>query len=93
MYSVVWTEEALANLEAVRAYLAQFNPQAARRVAADLLATAQGLIAFPHRGRAVAGGELREVVTSLPYVIRYRIDGRKVVILRIRHSARRPTLP
>ncbi len=93
MYSVVWTEQALANLEAIRAYLAQFNPQAASRVAVDLLATAEGLVAFPHRGRAVPGTGLREVVTAYPYVMRYRVDGRRVVILRIRHSARRPTVP
>jgi plasmid stabilization system protein ParE len=36
---------------------------------------------------------MREVMTASPYIIRYRIDGGKVVILRVRHAARRPTAP
>jgi plasmid stabilization system protein ParE len=31
---VVWTEPALAHLAAIRAYIEQFNPRAAREVAA-----------------------------------------------------------
>jgi plasmid stabilization system protein ParE len=33
---------------------------------------------------------MREVVTRFPYVIRYRIVGEDVIILRVRHTARRP---
>ncbi len=36
---------------------------------------------------------MREQVTAYPYIIRYRIDGDKVYILRVRHGARRPTKP
>ncbi len=34
---------------------------------------------------------MREVMTSYPYIIRYRIVGDEIVILRVRHMARRPT--
>ena len=36
---------------------------------------------------------MRELATCYPYVIRYRVDGKTVVILRIRHTSRRPTTP
>lgn len=36
---------------------------------------------------------MREAMTSYPYIIRYRINGDEVVILRIRHGAQRPTNP
>jgi plasmid stabilization system protein ParE len=34
---------------------------------------------------------MREVMSSYPYIIRYRTAGDEVVILRVRHMARRPT--
>jgi plasmid stabilization system protein ParE len=43
------------------------------------------LQAFPERGRPVAGG-LRELPTVPPYIIRYRVAGDAVLILRIRHG-------
>ncbi len=52
--------------------------------------TGNGLANFPQRGRPVHGSAMREVVTRFPYVIRYRIVGEDVIILRVRHTARRP---
>ena len=48
---------------------------------------------FPHRGRPVPGTDKRELVTAYPYIIRYRIVGNTVRILRVRHTARRQTDP
>ena len=93
MTEVVWTEPALAHLRAIRAYIEQFNPRAARDVAQSLKALGDSLRQFPHRGRPVRGTALREIVSPYPYIIRYLIDGDTVVILRVRHSARRPTNP
>jgi plasmid stabilization system protein ParE len=36
---------------------------------------------------------MRELVGHYPYIIRYHIDGNNVVILRVRHTSRRPTNP
>ena len=44
----------------------------------------------PTRGRQ-ARGRLRELTIVSPYIIRYRVDAEEVVILRVRHGARRPT--
>jgi addiction module RelE/StbE family toxin len=91
--SVIWTEAAVANLRAIRAYIEQFNPAAARRLAAELIATGENLASYPDRGRPVQNTGMRELVTSHPYIVRYRVVGDIVVILRIRHSSRRPTEP
>lgn len=93
MNEVVWTDPALDHLETIRVYIEQFNPRAARDVANGLKAAGNSLAHFPHRGRSVRGTDMRELVTSYPYIIRYYIDGDKIVILRIRHTARRPTTP
>ncbi|WP_284943858.1 type II toxin-antitoxin system RelE/ParE family toxin [Acidisoma cladoniae] len=93
MTDIVWTEPALANLQAIRDYIQQFNPYAAVTVAADLIATGNGLINFPYRGRPVRGTSMREVASCYPYIIRYRISGEDLVILRIRHASRRQTIP
>jgi plasmid stabilization system protein ParE len=50
-------------------------------------------VTFPHRGRPVPGTDKRELVTAYPYIIRYRIVGDVVRILRVRHTSRRPTNP
>jgi len=88
--TIVWTEPALANLQAIRDYIKQFNPYAAAKVAAEIIDTGNSLENFPHRGRMVPRTTMREVMSSYPYIIRYRIVGDEVVILRVRHMARRP---
>ncbi len=85
---------AVAQLRAIRTYIAQFNPTGATTVATHLLAAGNSLEHFPHRGRAVPRANMRELVTSYRYIIRCRVtrDG-TVRILRIRHTSRRPTNP
>jgi plasmid stabilization system protein ParE len=83
----------LANLDAIRAYVAQFNPSAAGSPAANLMAAGNSLAHFPHRGGPVPKTGMRELVTAFPYIIRYQIFGDEVVILRVRHTARRPSRP
>ncbi len=90
---VVWTEAALASIEQAYDYLTRFNPRAAMHVARTIRADGDSLVGLPNRGRPVRGTTMRELVTSYPYVIRYRIEGDKVVILRVRHTSRRPTNP
>lgn len=90
MARVVWTREALENIRLIRAYIDQFDPGAAQRMARRLIEAGNSLTVAPNRGRPVAGGR-RELVTIPPYVIRYRVDGDTVTIGRIRHSAQAPT--
>jgi addiction module RelE/StbE family toxin len=94
VHGVIWSPTAVAQLRAIRAYVAQFNPKAAEELAADLIAAGNSAENFPHRGRPVPGTEMRELTTKYPYIIRYRVlrDG-SVRILRVRHTSRRPTTP
>jgi toxin ParE1/3/4 len=90
---VVWTFSALTDLECIRRYIANFNPYAARDMADRIIEAGNSLATFPYRGRRVPGTQLRESAICHPYIIRYRIDADRVVILRVRHGARRPTRP
>jgi len=87
---VVWTDRALANIEAIVAYIvSQHSPIAAQRLGQRLLATGAALSSSPDRGRPIARGR-RELTVVEPYLIRYRTTGDHVVILEVRHGARRP---
>jgi len=90
---VVWTAAATREVWRAYEYLFDFNPRAAMHLAETLFAAGDGLVQFPHRGRAVPKADMRELVTAYPYLIRYRIAGNVVVILRVRHTSRRPTNP
>jgi addiction module RelE/StbE family toxin len=90
---VVWTETALQSVWRSYDYLMEFNPRAAVHLAESLLEAGDSLVNFPHRGRPVRGTGMRELVTVSPYIIRYRVTTDTVIILRVRHSSRRPTRP
>lgn len=87
MRRIVWTDEAVAHLEAIVAYIEAFNPAAARRLGERLIEVADSLVEFSVRGRDAGLGR-REMTTVWPYVLRYRVEEERVVILRIRHGAR-----
>ena len=91
MNEVIWTKRARDNLLAIRLYVGQFNPAAARILADKLIEKSNALANFPYRGRTVPKTNLRELLTVPPYIVRYRIERETIVILRIRHAARRTT--
>ncbi len=88
---VVWSRAALREVLGIYDYLKDFNPHAAAEVFAALIETGDGLVDFPRRGRPIREGDLREVMTAYPYIIRCRVSGETVRILRVRHTSRRPT--
>lgn len=85
MVQVIWTPQSLRNLRSIRAYIAQANVAAADRIAQRLEAAGNGLIDFPDRGRPAERG-MREIATVPPYILRYRVVGDKVYIVRIKHG-------
>ena len=52
-----------------------------------LIALADSLAEFSERGREAGDGR-REMTIVPPYILRYRVEKDRVVILRIRHGAR-----
>lgn len=87
MRRIVWTEDAVAHLEAIVTYVEAFDPVAAQRLGERLIELADSLAEFPARGR-IAGDGLREITTVWPYILRYRTEAERVIVLRIRHGAR-----
>lgn len=87
MRRIIWTAEAVANLQSIFGYVSAFNAPAAARLALRLQLAANSLADHPERGRQTTRG-LRELVVIHPYLIRYRVHDEAVIILRIRHGAR-----
>jgi toxin ParE1/3/4 len=88
MRAVVWTEPALRDLQGIRGYIGQFNPTAAQRIGSRLRAAGDSLAELSDRGRPA--GRYREITAVWPYVLRYRVAGDSVVIMRVRHGKQRP---
>lgn len=89
LVQVVLTQKALVEITAIQAYVGQFNPLAAQRLAQRIRQAGDSLDVSSDRGRPISL-DRRELTTTPPYVIRYRQVGETVFILEIRHSARHP---
>ena len=89
---VIWSPASLRQIEEIHDYIALDNPIAAVRMAELLHQAGESLEMFPNRGRPVPGTRMRELIVR-PYIIRYQVDGNRVLIVRVRHGARRPTNP
>ena len=85
-----YTARARLHLDAIAEYIAERNPDAARRVGIRIREMIDLLTSFPMMGRVgVLAGTREMVVPGLPYVIVYRIDPDTLVILGIYHGAQR----
>jgi len=84
---IVWTDEAVEHLEAIVTYVSVYDPAAAERLGRRLIELAESLAEFPDRGRDAGDGK-REMTTVWPYILRYRVEAERVIILRLRHGAR-----
>ena len=84
-----WTQPAVNDLTGICDYLDERGSAAiSRRVALMIYRSATSLQKFPNRGRPGRQAGTRELIlTSLPYVIVYRIREDAVQILRILHGA------
>jgi toxin ParE1/3/4 len=86
-----FTETALAEIEEIFSYIAGDNPAAAARVVNYVEHTIRLIERFPELGRL----KYRDSVRMLPvrrypqYLLFYAVQGDEVVILNVRHAARR----
>ncbi len=88
---VRYTPRAFADLDVIRTYIAQHSPPAAAKVVSVIERIVARLSDFPESGQRSDDLDVRVVFsTHYPYRIYYRIIGNEVVILHIRHAARRP---
>ena len=87
---IVWSPLALGRLREIRAYVAIDKPDAAERLATRIVAMVEALKNHPYLGRAGAEPGIRElVIGGTPYIILYRVRGKRVTISTIWHGAQR----
>ncbi len=85
-----WSKDALADLDRFAAFLRQYYPSLSKIVAEEIIAKAQILAERPQLGHPIAGRpEYRQVVlrvSKAAYVFQYRVDGHRLVMLRVFHG-------
>ena len=88
-----YTRRALRQLNGIRSYITERNPDAAARVIAQIRRTTGHLATFPRLGHEGTEPGTRQMsVPGLPFVIVYRIDSAEedwVTILGVFHGAQR----
>ena len=87
---VIWSPLARARLREIRAYVALDKPEAAEQLTTRIVAVVEALKTYPHLGRAGAEPGLRElVIGGTPYIVLYRVRGKRITISTIWHGAQR----
>jgi len=85
-----WSDDALADLDRFSEFLHKHYPSLAKVVAAEIIKKAQILAERPQLGAPLGGRpEYRQVILQVAnavYVFQYRIDGQRVVMLRVFHG-------
>jgi toxin ParE1/3/4 len=90
MARVIWTEPALADLDAIADYIALDNPEAARRLVQRVFKHVEQLERHPKSGSVppeLRGSRYRQIVEP-PCRVFYRPDGKRVWILHVMRSER-----
>jgi addiction module RelE/StbE family toxin len=87
---IVWSEPARQNLREIFEFIANENPNAARRLLVEIKEQAIILIDNPQIGRAGRVEGTRELVLAgTNYILPYRIKDQQVQILAVFHGARK----
>ena len=88
---VGWSSEAIDDLAALRAYISQDNPAAAKRITLAIIQSVEELLSdHPHIGRAGRVPGTRElVIPRTPFIVPYHVRNNRIQILRVYDGARR----
>ena len=85
---VNWTIAAQYDLRNIKAYIADDNPAAARRVVLTIIDYTEIKLEMPRIARPGRASGTRELlIPSLPYTVAYRIVEKRVDILQVIHQA------
>jgi addiction module RelE/StbE family toxin len=83
-----WTEQAAVDLERIADYLFEHAPDRAPGLVREIYLAPSALLRHPSLGRPGKKPGTRElVISSLPYIVVYRIAGEVIQIIRILHGA------
>jgi addiction module RelE/StbE family toxin len=91
-YQVIWSDDAISDLRQAVQYIAQFNPDAAKKTGETILKKVQVLGQFPRLGKVFAklGRDDVRAVPVPPYRVIYwvRDAPQTITILTVWHGAR-----
>ena len=89
--NILWSPEAIADLDSIRSYIADDNPAAARSVVLQIVQNIQRLLPdHPQMGRPGRVPGTRElVIPKTPFIVPYRLQSNVIQVLRVYHGARR----
>lgn len=86
--NLVYAAAAIDDLSRLRAFIAQHDPAAARRVAVEIVRCIEALRDAPLIGKAVAmapdPNAVRDMVFG-DYIVRYAVTARSIAVLRVWH--------
>ena len=87
---LIWEPGALEDLVRLREFIMPHHQKAAMNAARCIIEAANRLLDFPYLGHPMEDipefNELMIPFGSNGYVLRYRLDGEKIVILRVWHT-------
>jgi len=88
MIEIIYTQEAIEDLQRLRDFIAKKNPASAQRIAQDLIRRIKALQDMPMMGHPVSSAPDPEVIRDIVlgnYTIRYAIHVQTLAILRLWH--------
>lgn len=87
---LIWEPGTVDDLSRLREFIQPHNPKAAAKAARRIIESANLLVDSPYLGRPVENmPEFNQLFIPFGkngYVLRYRVEGKKIVILRIWHA-------
>jgi toxin ParE1/3/4 len=85
---IIWRQRALWDMERIAAHIAPQSPSGARRMNEAITGSVSYLRDWPEMRRGTKRAGVRElVIPQTPYLVSYRIEARRVAILRVFHAA------
>ena len=85
-----YTETALIEINEIFAYISDQNAPAAKRVVARIERTIHNIADFPEMAQETREAGVRRIPAGrYPYLVYYTVEAGEVVILHVRHGARR----
>lgn len=88
--TIVWSQDSIRDLRALRGYIAEFDPTAAGKTALRIVEAVEMLSEFPGMGRPGRLPDTRELVVSgTPYIVPYWVTEGRIEIIAVIHGARK----
>lgn len=88
MRTVVWSDDALDDIDAVLLHVAQDSPKGALTLVDRIDHAASGLADFATGRPGRIAGTYEKVAGRTPYIIAYALTGSRITILRVIHGSR-----